>query len=84
MGNLKYSIEFLGLYDNVTGEPQSDSKTRHIKWMTDNCKGKWRYDSSDVKLPPLTKKSDDWPTFFTMQFSFSRKTDYESFRKMFS
>lgn len=80
---LKHVIEFLGVYDVRTGEPVLYSRDRHVKWMADNCKGKWRYYSPDARLPPATKKSDDWPTFYTMRFSFARKIDFEAFLKEF-
>ena len=86
MGKRKfiYKIKLLGVYGLTDGEPCLVSRDGHVEWMTENCKGKWQYDSPDVKAPPFnTKKPNRWPTFFTMWFSFSRKTDYDLFQKTF-
>lgn len=78
---LKYDLQLLGIYDGY-GNPNNHSK--YIKWMADECKGRWTYYSPDAKLKPEYKKPDDWPIFYEMRFYFSHKKDYDKFRKRFT
>lgn len=78
---MKYNIRFVGLYDY---DGVAIGHNKYIEWMTENCGGRWRYDSPNAKLASEHGKPDDWPTFYKMIFSFTHKRDYERFKKTFT
>lgn len=81
MKKLKYFTSFLGVYDYYGNHMISE---RHTNWIKNNCKGKWNLsthqpDIIEVPRVKLKKKPDNYPIFFKIIFSFSRKKDCQNF-----
>lgn len=82
MATFKYEIKLLGIIDYYGN---AVVPKRHLAWLTKNCKGNWQYNSPDAPKPVgyTNPRSKNHPIFFDMIFSFSRKTDFQKFRKKF-